>query len=140
MHLNDEFLDSVPKLGIMNTPSDYTAYLITAINSESAAIFAAEHHLEDNSWFRLPSTLNDNPELFKKETTPVLSKYHWAEFNDVEAAAHSLTGQSKVRILFAKDFGSAARYASKHNWWLHAWTFVADESAEEVIEYGFYGC
>jgi hypothetical protein len=124
----------------MNTSSDYTEYLITATDNENATTLATEKGLAEGSWFRLPSTLNDAPEVFKKTTTLVLGRYAWAEFSEEEYAANSLAGQSDVRILFAKDLGAAARYASSRNWWLHAWSFVADASLDEVIEYEFYCC
>jgi hypothetical protein len=122
----------------MTTTTDYPEYLITAINDESAAAFAKDNNFELGSWFRVPSTLNDEPEAFLKETTDVLSKYHWAEMSEEECRANTLTGLSNVRILFAKDFFAAARYASARNWWLHAWKFIEDSELEDVIEYSFY--
>jgi hypothetical protein len=122
----------------MNTTSDYTEYLIRAIDDESANSFAAENGLEEGSWFRLPSTLDDASELFRKENTPILSKSEWMSLSEEECTAKTLTGISNDRILFARDFWAAAKYASKRNWWLHAWKFIADADSEEVVEYGFY--
>lgn len=124
----------------MTTHSDYTEYLITSVDDNTATAFAGNNGIGEDAWFRLPSTLVDASEAFKKESTPILSKAEWAELSKEDYAAKSLTGRADDRILFAKDFFTAARYASKRNWWLHAWKFVADESLEEVVEYGFYCC
>lgn len=128
------------KLKTMTTHSDYTEFLITAIDEVSADTFAANNSFVEGSWFRLPSTLADAPEAFKKESTAILSKADWAELSEEEYAAQSLTGNADDRILFAQDFHAAARYASKRNWWLHSWKFVEDADLEEVVEYGFYCC
>lgn len=122
----------------MTTTSDYIEYLISSVNDETALEYATEHGLQENSWFRLPSTLNDATELFKKEATRVLSKEEWAALTKEDYQSRTLTGVYDDRILFAKDFHSAARYAAKRNWWLHSWKFIADTELEEVIEYGFY--
>jgi hypothetical protein len=124
----------------MTISNEYPEYLITSADEVSANNFASMKGLKEGSWFRLPATLEDQPEAFRNESTPVLSKSDWAKMNKDDYAANSLTGQSDSRILFAPDFASAARYASQRNWWLHAWKFVADPEANEVIEYRFFCC
>lgn len=130
----------MPSLVIMNNSNDYTEFLITAVDNESATDFASMNDFKKGSWFRLPSTLEEQPEAFRKEETLILSKSDWAEMSKEDYASNSLTGYNNTRILFAKDFASAAKYASKRNWWLHAWKFVADPELEEVVEYGFFCC
>lgn len=124
----------------MTISNDYTEFLITAVDNEIAANFASMNGFKEGTWFRLPATLEDQPEAFRQESTPIVSKNDWAEMSEEEYEAKSLTGQSDVRILFAKDFMAAARYASKRNWWLHSWKFVSDSEAEEVVEYSFFSC
>ena len=122
----------------MTKPNEYTEFLITSVDDESAANFAAMKDFKEGTWSRLPATLEDAPEAFRKESTPVIERSLWADMSEEDYKDNSLTGQSDVRILFAKDLATAARYASKRNWWLHAWKFVADLEMEEVIEYGFF--
>jgi hypothetical protein len=125
---------------IMTISNDYTEFLITAVDNETAVNFASMNGFKNGTWFRLPATLEDQPEAFSQESTPILSKKDWTEMSKEEYAANSLTGQSNVRILFAQNFATAAKYASKRNWWLHAWKFVADTETEEVVEYSFFSC
>ena len=122
----------------MTTTPDYPEFLISAIDEENAQAFAITNGLDEGSWFRIPSTLDDATEAFKKEATPVLSKSEWSRLSEDEVKERSLTGYYNTRILFAQDFFAAAKYAAKRNWWLHSWKFIADSEAEEVIEYGFY--
>jgi hypothetical protein len=127
-------------LFIMTISSDYTEFLITSIDTASATEFATINGFQEGTWFRLPSTLEDQPEAYRQESTPIISRGEWAEMNKEDYDAKSLTGQSGVRILFAQDFATAAKYAAKRNWWLHAWKFVADSETTEVIEYSFFCC
>lgn len=119
----------------MTTPN-YSQYLISAINDESAQTFAKENGFEDNTWFRLPSTLNDDTEAFIKDITPIFKK------GEVEAkeepTEERLSGDRNSHILFAKDFRAASKYASRRNWKLNAWKFVSSPELEEVIEYSYY--
>lgn len=135
-----DILKYMSSLLIMNISSDYTEFLITSIDTANATEFANMNGFEEGSWFRIPSTLEDQPEAFRKEATPILSKDEWAEMTKEDYAANSLTGQSDSRILFAPDFAAAAKYAAKRNWWLHAWKFVADPETAEVVEYRFFCC
>lgn len=119
----------------MTTPT-YPEYLISAIGEEQAQKFAKENGFEDGTWFRLPSTLNDDTEAFKKDATPIFDKK--AVKTKEEYDEERLADYPNSRILFAKDFSTASKYASKRNWSLRAWKFVSDPELEEVIEYSFF--
>ena len=117
----------------------YPEYLIRAIDDETAAAFAEENGFEDGSWFRLPSSLDDTTEAFKREATPTLSSEEYRALDEETRLALSLENVWNDRILFAKNLQIAAEYAAQRQWWLHAWKLVASpELGEEVIEYGFY--
>ena len=118
--------------------SSFPEFIIIATNDEKAHSFAQDNNIADGTWFRLPSTLEDHTEAFIKEITPILSKEEWNALSEEEYNEKSLVGSSKNRILFARDLGAAARYASKRNWWLHAWKFVSDSDVQDVVEYGYY--
>lgn len=122
----------------MDKSNNYTDYLISAVDDKSAAVFAAENSVSEGAWFRLPSTLEDSPELFKKELTLVLTTEEWKGLSKEAYEDKSLRDQRNVRVLFAKDFYAASKYAAARNWGLRSWKFVADPELEEVIEYGFF--
>lgn len=122
----------------MNITSEYPEFLIKAADNESAHEFAVENDFNENNWFRLPSTLDDAVEAYKKEITPILSKEEWSLLSEEDYKNKSLVGFTNDRILFAKDFFTASKYASKRNWSLHSWKFIQDIELDEVIEYGFY--
>lgn len=123
----------------MNDTPKYPEYLISAVNSETAEQFARENGFDNVDWFRLPSTLDDETEAFKKETTPPWDKEKVSNLTSAELDEMSLKNHRNCRIIFAKDFATASKYAAKRNWWLHAWKFVSDPELEnEVVEYGFY--
>lgn len=122
----------------MDKSNNYTDYLISATDDNSAAVFASENSVPEDAWFRLPSTLEDSPELFKKESTLVLTSEEWKGLSKEAYEEKSLRGQRNVRVLFAADFYVASKYAAARNWGLHSWKFVADPELEEVIEYGFF--
>lgn len=119
----------------MTKQSNYPDYVITS-TSDIASHIAETHELGD-SWLRLPPTLESEPEVFVKTSTPILSKEEWRAFSAEEYDKNSLSHSPNSRILFAKDFAEASRYAAKRNWALRAWKCVADSDLEEVVEYGF---
>lgn len=130
----------MPSLVIMTNSNNYPEFLIVSVDDESAANFASMNGFEEGTWYRVPSTLEDQPEAFRKENTPILSRSELAALSKEDYDANNLTGHHNARILIAQDLFSAARYASKRNWWLHAWKFVADPEVEDVVEYGFFCC
>lgn len=126
-------------LTTMTINPDYTEYLISAINDESATELADQLGLTDSNWFRLPSSLNDETEAYKKHLTEILSKEEWASFSEDEYKERSLSEYWDERLLFGSDHSTAAKYAAARNWSLRTWKFISDpELGDEVIEYAFY--
>lgn len=117
--------------------SDYLNYLITAIDYDSAKAFASEQGLNDDEWFRLPTVLEDAPELFQQIATVPLSKEELSQLSKEKYAENSLVDSPGSRILFARSFDEASKYAAKRNWKIRAWREVVDDSLDSVIEYSF---